>query len=532
MDEKNRVFQAIAIKNDRVLDLGSNQDILKLGDITTIIIDLKGKTVIPGLVESHSHFSTAALSELNDDIFIPQSVSELLDYIKLKVSTLNKGEWIYLRNVYPLRLAENRYPTLEEIDSVAPDNPVYIDGAYAGQANSYAMKLCGINKKTIPVTGKLIKNENTGELNGMFLACGYLIKKYIKTQILSPEEMEDAFRKLQKAYNKLGITSVIEAATPIQNLEIYRNLYIKNILYLRMVYTKLVNDINDPINNIDEFAESIKIPPEWGKLKFIKVFLDGGILTGTAYMRKPYRANCNAFGFKDNEFRGIINYNRNQLGKIINKVSESRLQMTAHCTGNAALDILLSAYEEANADISVCGRRFSIIHANFTDMETLEKIKKMGLVLISQPAWHYKDSVMLAKIIDSETLKSFLPYKEIDELGICVCSGSDHMVKYDSFLSVNPYNPFLGMYNLITRKTYQGEIVAGSQKITRESALKMYTVNGAYATFDEDIKGSLEKGKLADMAVLSKDYFTCREEDIPFIESELTIVGGKLVINT
>jgi len=273
----------------------------------------------------------------------------------------------------------------------------------------------------------------------------------------------------------------------------------------------------------------IDTPVDWGKPGFLKVFIDGGILTGTAYMRKPYSPKLGIPGVMDGTFRGVITADRDKLCLFIRKACETGLQMTAHCIGDAALDVFLSAYEEVNRSIPIYGKRFSVIHADFTDEHTISRLQQLGIVLISQPAWHYRDGSALSRILDSETMASFLPYRRLIESGIVVCGGSDHMIKVDSFHSQNPYNPFIGLYNLITRKTEKGEAIQQEQRISRLQALKMYTANGAYATFDENKKGTLEDGKLADMAVLSKDYFTCAEEDIPKIESELTIVGGRVV---
>jgi predicted amidohydrolase YtcJ len=538
-DDNNRVYEAIAVKGEKILNLGSNDEILSMKSDYTKCIDLCGKMVIPGLIDSHTHFFDSALTELKGEIFIPSSVNEALNFIKEKVKHIEAGEWIHFRNTYPTRLAEYRFPSIEELDLVAPDNPVILNGFYAAQVNSCALKIMGLDENTIIPTGILCKNDLSGKLNGLLFNCPYLVSPYISEHSFEPTETDiiDAIEILQNNYNRLGITSVIDGGitsatdptTPLKHVNACNHLYSNGELNIRIAYTCVVDSIQSAEYNTSLFLNAISTPKEWGHARFFKVFLDGGILTGTAYMRKPYGSKWSSFGIADNGYRGTISYEKDQLVEFIKKADELGLQMTAHCTGNASTDRLLSAYEEVDKATPISDKRYAIIHADFTDSDTLKKSKELGIVLHSQPAWHYKDGSVLDKILDESTMNSFLPYREMEELSVRVCAGSDHMVKYDPDRSENPYNPFIGMYNIITRKTRLKDEVRPSQKVSRERALKMYTIEGAYATFDENIKGSLEIGKLADMAVLSKDLFACTEDDILNIESELTIVGGRTI---
>ena len=279
----------------------------------------------------------------------------------------------------------------------------------------------------------------------------------------------------------------------------------------------------------EKYLDAIDTPNDWAKLGFLKAGIDGGILTGTSYMRRPYGEKGGMFGIDDAHFRGVLRLSKEQLTEYIKMAGKMGLQMAAHCVGDAACDVFISAYDEVDRIDPIDKKRFTIIHADFTDDDMLKKVKELGLILISQPAWHYMDGTIINRILDRDIMKTFLPYKKMDELDIKVCAGSDHMVKHDSLLSHNPYNPFAAMYNMVTRKTRKGDLVEPGQRISREKALRMYTIDSAYASFDESIKGSLEKGKLADLAVLTGDYLACPEEEIPFIEAELTMTGGRIV---
>jgi len=528
-DDNGNTYEAIAVCGDKTHALGTSEDILALKENTTKVIDLEGKTVIPGLIDTHTHFSSSALTEVRGELFIPGSVKELLEHIRRKVPQIPKGEWLYFGCVYPTRLEEHRYPTLQELDEAAPDNPVYINGAYAGQANACALKLAGIDESTGPETGMICRDEKTGKINGRLFGCGHLVTNCITNPPYTEEEVVEAIVMLQREYNRLGITSVIDAATAFGHLSAYNKLYSQKKLNIRVVYSFVAPKTENINTEVTLFRNMINTPAEWGKLSFMKVFLDGGMLTGTSYMRKPFKENYNIFGMSDRSYRGFIGYKKEELVRYIQKACDIGLQMTAHSIGNAATDRLVEAYEEVNNCNPIIGKRFSIIHATFTDIQTLHRLKRLGLTLISQPAWHYKDAAVISRVLEEDIMRAFLPYRDMELLGIAVSAGSDHMMKHNSFLSQNPYNPYLGLYNLITRKTWKGEVFQPEQKVSRRTALKMYTENGAFASFDEQQKGTLEVGKLADMVVLSKDFFTCSEEEIPFIESELTIVGGRIV---
>jgi predicted amidohydrolase YtcJ len=193
------------------------------------------------------------------------------------------------------------------------------------------------------------------------------------------------------------------------------------------------------------------------------------------------------------------------------------------------MDLLLDAYEAANRSKPIRGRRFNLMHANFPNQETIERAKKLGIVFDCQIAWLHCDGDTLKDVFGPSRIKSFLPFRSLIDAGLVVVGGSDHMVRFDPRNAINPYHPFYGMWMAITRKTVEGQVINPEQRITREEALRMWTLNGAYNTFEEKIKGSIEPGKLADMIVVTKDYLTCPEDQIKNIEVLTTMVDGKVV---
>lgn len=530
MNDKKDVHKAMAVLDGKIMALGTEDEILALKGDNTRIYDLKKHVVIPGLIDTHTHIFQVGLSELHEEKFIPASISELLDYIRKKVKVIKPGEWLYFPNTYPTRLKEYRFPTLEELDSVAPNNPVYVDGAYAGQANSYLLRLLNINENSPdPQNGKFIRNPQTGKLKGLLFRCSNIVKKAMVQENNGVEDVKKGFLNIQSKYNELGITSVVDPKSNEDGIRALNELYREGKLGLRTVLTGLVSSVDSAADYLEKLKALIDIPSEWGKLCFCKVIIDGGILTGTSYMRRPYNDNEGVFGISFEGFRGIVQYDASQLKDFINIAFETGLQMTAHCIGDAAVDVLLDAYEAYQKVNDIRDKRYSIIHCDFTDDHTLTRINNLNLSILFQPMWHYMDGDILSKVLDNDAMEVFLPYRKFVDMNIHVAAGSDHMIKYDSLQSQNPYNPFCALYNMITRKTRFGTVIGSENCISRYEALEMYTSKASYISFDENLKGTLEAGKVADFAVLSHDYFNCSEEDIKDITSKMTVVGGDVV---
>ncbi|HEY8505089.1 MAG TPA: amidohydrolase family protein, partial [Gemmataceae bacterium] len=261
----------------------------------------------------------------------------------------------------------------------------------------------------------------------------------------------------------------------------------------------------------------------------VKTFLDGGMLTGSAYMRKPWGVS-EIYSISDPQYQGLLFIPREKLLKIVEATAEAGLQFTAHSVGDGAVHTLLDVYEELSGKMPLRKTRPCLTHSNFMSKEAVEKCAKLGVVVDIQPAWLYLDTRTLAKQFGEERLRYFQPLRSLFEAGVKVGGGSDHMQKIGSFRSVNPYNPFLGMQTAITRKArwYEGRLHP-EEALTREQAVRFYTINNAYLMFLEDQVGSLEPGKLADLIVIDRDILTCPEETIRDTKVLRTYLGGKLV---
>jgi predicted amidohydrolase YtcJ len=193
------------------------------------------------------------------------------------------------------------------------------------------------------------------------------------------------------------------------------------------------------------------------------------------------------------------------------------------------LDVLLDAYEAADGERPIRDRRFSVTHGNFPNAQAIARAKNLGVVFDCQPMWHHLDAPVLKDVLGEERMAHFLPLRSLFDAGVIVGGGSDHMIRFDPRRSINPYHPFFGMWMAITRRTVDGTVINPEQRISREQALRMWTINGAYLSFEEKIKGSIEPGKLADLILITKDFLSCPVDEIKEIEVLLTVVDGKAV---
>ncbi len=540
VDNDFTIAEAVAIKGDSFQAVGTNKQILGTAGANTEKIDLKGKTVIPGLIEAHCHADEAALSELEDQIPDVHTVGEVLDSIAAKVKKKQAGEWIVYPKLFSTRLRELRWPRKKELDRVAPDNPVFLDGSYAAQVNSCALRISNITKDTDHKS--VLKDGDTGEPTGFLRRSAFALLKDMPPTEVTYEQRLDAIAAMIGRYNSVGITGLTIASAGPATIEMFGDLCNRGKLTARVLLTMHLRNLGvgagDRTAQIREKVSALGFSTgfgnEWVRAGDLKYHMDGGILTGTAYLRQPWakaypdRAK-QIYGITDSNYRGVLLVTKEQLVPIIKIACELGWRFTAHCTGGGGVDVMLDAYEEVNKVNPIKGRRFSIIHGNFFTKEAIERMKKLGIYADCQPAWFYKDADAMKYVLGGEVVKTFHPYKSLFDAGVTVNGGSDHMVKFDSRTSINPYNPFLSMWSVITRKTESGSVINRRQGITREQALRMYTINNAYASFEENIKGSIEPGKLADMVVLSSDILTCPEDAIKNIKVEMTMVGGKIV---
>jgi len=530
MDSDRPVAEAVSITGDRIRAVGTTQEVGRTIGPATKQVDMGGRTVLPGLIDSHVHPISAALAELDEEIPVMRSFAELKAHVEEQVAE-SEG-LVFVPKVYSTRLAERRYPTRQEIDAWSGSRPVMLDNGYASALNSAALARAEITRETPePPDGKIIRDE-AGDPTGLVLGARRLVSPLLASRSFSADDMRQALVRMQQAYLQVGLTSVIDRSLGADRLAVYQRLWSDGGLKLRTYLTRTIN-AERPMEEIERELRALGPVTGFGddmmRMGSLKIFLDGGILIGTAYLRAPYGPHTEVYGFSDPDYRGVLRVEPEKIQAIARLAYDLGWQMTAHTTGGASTDALIDAYEAVDRETSIADRRFTLTHANFPDASAVERVRELGIVMDMQPAWYHHDGPALSKVLGPARMKTFHPYKSIFDAGVVVAGGSDHMIKFDSIDAINPYNPFFGMWMVITRETASGEVFNPEERLTRQQALQMWTTNAAYLSFEEDIKGSIEAGKYADFAVIDRDLLECPEDEIREIQVLETILGGETV---
>jgi predicted amidohydrolase YtcJ len=536
VDKHFSIHQALAIRMGRILRVGSNEEILQTKGQQTKLVDLKGKTLLPGLIDSHVHPTGASLTEYDHLVPEMESIQDVLDYVKARAKVVAVGEWITVDQVFITRLREQRYPTKDELDRAAPKNPVVFRTGPDAALNSLALKLSKIDKDfqvTDLGTGYAEKDPKTGEPTGILRNCA----RYVRSQSTGrqPTDLDRMERLLAlfKDYNSVGLTSVVDRDASVSAIEQYRQLHDKDRLPLRVAVSQHIDtsgDIDQVRKRIRQVAENPLCKGDsMLRIVGIKTYLDGGMLTGSAYMRQPWGVS-KIYSITDPDYRGLLFIPRERLEPIVQTTVESGLQFTAHSVGDGAVHTLIDVYEEVNRKTPIRKTRPCITHCNFMSREAVQKLAQLGIAVDVQPAWLYLDTRTLVAQFGYDRLRYFQPLRSIFEAGAVAGGGSDHMQKIGSLRAVNPYNPFLAMWTTITRKAkgYEGTLHP-EEALSREQALRLYTINNAYLMFLEDQIGSLEPGKLADFVIVDTDILTCPVDSIRNTRVLQTYLAGKLI---
>jgi predicted amidohydrolase YtcJ len=535
VDSKFTIVEAVAVKGSRIVRTGKSTEVLQAErGANTKVLDLGGKTVVPGLVDSHVHTLSAALSEFRDPMPHFTSVADIQDYLRQRAKVIPKGEWIHVPRTFATRLKEMRVPNRHDLD-VVPDHPVFLDSSYVSVLNTRGLALCGITRDTPnPPAGEIVKDEK-GEPNGILRNTPKLTTAANKAQVFTRDEKLKAMRAQLDRYRAAGLTAIGDRAVTAEDIDLYHELEGRRELPLRIVMTWRL-DASQPVESAVAEIRSHKdwktnaSKSEWLKFGAFKVTLDGGMIQGTAYQRMPYGPfGRQLYAQTDPDSRGALFIPPAKLYSILEAARDQGWQLTAHSQGGGAVDNLLDAFEKLNKQKPIGPTRSHVMHASFQNPEAIDRAAKMGVIADVQPAWLYHDAPALTQVFPSKPgpMRYFIPLKTYLDKGVRIAGGSDHMIGFNKNSAINPYNPFLGMWTAVTRKTRFGEVVGPEERITREQALRMYTEWAAYLQFAEKERGSIEPGKFADLVVLDRDYLTCAEDDIRRIEPAQVIIGGK-----
>lgn len=536
VDASFAVREAFAVRGGRIVATGTSDAIRALARPgATQLHDLAGRTVLPGLIDSHVHAPAASMFEFDHEIPSMETIREVLDYIAARTKIVPEGEWIQVQQVFITRLKEARYPTRAELDAIAPRHPVAFRTGPDSMLNTLALKKCGFDRDWAVKDGGpgYLEKDANGELNGLTRGLARYIPIHLRSRV--PTEA-DHLRRLQdqmRDYNQIGFTAIADRGATPESIARYEALRTRGALTTRVALSQTfptVGSMESIRGAIDDIAKSpLRQDDGWLHLIGTKAWLDGGMLTGSAYMLEPWGRN-ESYGIRDDAYRGTLFIPPDRLLEMVRRAAQHGLQFTAHAQGDGAVTTLLDAYEQLNREKPIRELRLGVTHSSFMTRDTVERAAKLGVVLDVQPIWLYLDTRTLVQQFGYDRLRYFQPLKTIFELGGMAGGGSDHMLKIGDLRAINPYNPFLAMWTTMTRraKWYEGQLHP-EEALSRRQAIEFYTRNNAYLIFWENEIGSLEKGKRADFIVLDRDVLACPIDDVKDTQVRETWLEGKRV---
>jgi len=514
VDKSKPAAEAVAVSRDRIFAVGSNGEILRLVGETTRKVDLGGKLMLPGFIDNHTHFMSGGFQLQSVDLRYAKNEEEFIQIIADRAKRytdqwMTGGDWDH--DNWP----GGYLPTKEMIDVVTPKTPVFVqryDGHMA-LANSYALRIAGVTKRTPdPPGGTIVKDPQTDEPTGI-LKDEAMSLMYRHVPSPDDEERIEAARLALTEARRLGITSIQDISSSA-DVRIYEKLKSSGELTARF-FCRL------PISQWKELAErGIRVPTgdEWVRIGSLKAFADGSLGSTTALFFEPYVSDPSTRGLPSD----ILLDGR--LERWALEADSARLQLSIHAIGDSANSFVLDLFEKIVRDNPRWDRRFRIEHAQHLHPKDIERIAELGVIPSVQPYHAIDDGRWAEKRIGAERCKTTYAFKSLLQRGARLSFGSDW--------TVAPLSPMFGIYAAVTRRTIDGGNPDGwipEQRISVGQAVEAYTINNAYAAFEEKEKGSISVGKLADLVVLSENIFAIDPIEIEKVEVLLTVVGGKEV---
>lgn len=503
LNTKQPTAEAIAIYDSKIIAVGPNGQIRKYTGRKTRIINAKNKTVIPGLNDCHVHMTSFGQFLQTLDLRETKSIAELKTKLHKYAEQNPEKKWILGGRWDQEKLAEKNYPTRHDLDAAVPDRPVFLIRVcgHIGVANTKALQIAGITRETTVQGGKTHINPKTGEPNGLLSenALGLVWKAIPKP---APAELEQTCILACKKAVEAGLTCVHWIVGSPKEIGIISRLYSANRLPLR-VYLGI------PIEFLDSL-KSLGMQTGFGndmvKIGFVKILADGSLGARTAALKEPYSDKPDTCG--------VMLHKKKELDELVTKSHQAGLQLAIHAIGDHTVEAVLNAFEKALKEYPSKDHRHRVEHGSVLNPKLIRRMKKLGLTASVQPHFVASDFWVVDRVGKARA-RWVYPFKTLMHEGLSVVSGSDSPVE--------PISPILGIWAAVARKSFAQE------GLTIEEALKTYTSNAAYASFDEAKRGAIETGKLADLTILSRDPLSVPPDDIKSIKVDMTIVNGKVV---
>jgi len=514
--------EAVAIGNGKIIGTGKNDEILRQRGPETKVIDGKGRTVIPGLNDSHMHPIRGGLNynmELRWDGV--SSLADALRMLKEQAARTPAPQWVRVIGGWTeFQFAERRMPTLDEINAAAPDTPVFVLHLYdRALLNAAALRAVGYGKDSPEFPAGEVQRDSRGNLTGLLIAkpnANILYSTLARGPKLSREDQLNSSRLFFRELNRFGLTSVIDAGGGFQNYPddygVVNELHRNGELSIRLAYNLFTQK---PKQELSDFQNWTKLTKPGAGDEFYRVNGAGEMLVFSA-------ADFEDFLVARPDMAPVM---ESELKAVIRHLVENRWPFRMHATYNETISRALDVYEEVNREIPFEGLHWFFDHCETITDRNLERIKKLGGGIAVQNRMAFQGEYFVERY-GAQQANRTPPVRRMLEMGIPVGAGTDAT-------RVSSYNPFVSLHWLITGKTVGGlSLYPEENRLDRSEALKLYTAGSSWFSTEEGKKGALAPGQLADLAVLSADYFSVPEEEIKHLESVLTIVGGKIVYAT
>ena len=496
--------QAIAIKNNRIVKVGENGEIKPLIKESTKVIDLTGKTALPGFIDTHIHIAGFGKTLTEVNLRGIQSIKEMQEKLEKRVEKTGEEEWILGRGWDQDRLKEKRYPTRWDLDKVSPNNPVVFTRVcgHLCVVNSRALEKASITAETTPPPGgKIDKDPKTGEPTGILREKAMDLVHRVMPEPSEHQLMEACGLACQKAV-EAGLTSVHWIIHSPAEIRVIQKLRSQNKLPLR-VYILIPIEFLDHLIRLGLYTG---FGDDMARIGGVKILADGSLGARTAALHESYS--------DDSSTRGMMLHSEEKLEELIVKTHRAGHQLAVHAIGDRAIDVVLTALEKALKKIPRKDHRHRIEHASVLNEKLIRRMKRLGVTASVQPHFVVSDFWVVDRL-GPKRARWVYPFKTLLQEGVPIVGGSD--------CPVEPISPLLGIWAAVSRESFPEE------QISVEEALRMYTIDAAFASFEEGVKGSIEVGKLADLVVLSDDPRKVPSDEIKDIEVEMTFVGGRMV---
>ena len=504
VDDAFSIHEAVAVRDGRILEVGDS-DLLGRYEATRTI-DLEGKTVLPGFNDTHIHISGSPRREI--DLRETTSIAQLQEQVRAKAAELGEGEWITGYGWAEDQLAEQRMPTRQDLDEAAPRNPVTLTraGGHSAVVNSLAFELAGITRDSRDPDRGIIERDERGELNGIIRERQDTVGRLVPPA--TPEETRPSFVQNLRDLLPLGITSIVQAGVSPRGWEEWQTVYAEHGGELPRASVQIRWAGRD---RMEAFGMKTGDGDERLRVGAVKVFVDGGFTGPSAYTIDEYKSEPG--------FRGSLDIDPEELRTIVHDAHEMGWQMGFHAIGDAAIQLIVGYFaDELRANPRDDHRHYLNHFTVRPPPEVMDLMAEHDILITQQPNFTYTLESRYVENLHEEHAAHNNPLRSPMDHGVFVAISSD----------ILPIGPMVGLYAAVTRKGQSGAVYGPDEALSIEEAITGYTRNGAYITFEEDIKGTLEPGKLADMVVLSEDLLTIDPERILGVEVDMTILGGRV----